>query len=233
MKFIVYNDQLFRYLNHPMPLPKDFTETAIISLIDDATQIGRHNVVIAKHYSLPKEEENLLKHIYPDGTVLTDITGKETLPLSYAQFNIIAIPVEHGSKEWALYQMQQGYSVRHNGFPDKFSRLAIIHDDVMMLSGTRKHKVAVRYCTVHMFLETDIPSDGWEIYDPGKGIMENDVSVTITGRIRPALSTHGKVSKNNFRLVSSRGESSVIAYAMCNEDIVNVVKEAIEIMEEQ
>jgi len=99
MKFIVYNGQLFRYLNCPMPLPKDFDETAIISLIDDATQIGKHNRVIAKHYSLPYDKENLLKHIYPDGTVLTDITGKETLPLSYAQFNIIAIPVEDKSKE--------------------------------------------------------------------------------------------------------------------------------------
>jgi len=168
IKFEKINGQLCRMLEQPIPLTEKSKFPCVVGYIKDDSFAGRLNKSIERNIGIDYIDTtfiaNAIKNnpLYRNARHAYDAGNMCIEPID--QLEILGYPVADGSKEWALWQMQNGKAVCHTKAPSiKYS------------VPTHYVKRSVREnCTDDMSIEVWLSGSdgfGWQIYTEPKPLL--------------------------------------------------------------
>ncbi len=156
IQFKEINGQLCKMLEKPVPLTPDAQFPCLVRLIQDDSPMGRYNKW-NHDYIISNAKSTAICHRFFASEKVACFDNYDGV--YYAALEIIGLPVAEGSKEWALYQMQQGKFVCHQ------KALSISY-----YKPTHYVKRKVRdNCTDDMSIEVWLNGadpTGWQLYEP-------------------------------------------------------------------
>jgi hypothetical protein len=134
MKFETINNQLCRMVE-PEPLTPDSPMPCVVRYIQDCSPMGRY---MKRKYAMVINTVAIVSRIGTDGRAYS---SDKIFVEEVEVLEIIGYPVEEGSAEWALWQMEQGKKVCHKSYTKKTTHCAI-NDESQVEIFTTPYSVA-------------------------------------------------------------------------------------------
>ena len=151
MKFETINGQLCRMVE-PEPLTDKSQFPCVVRLIQDETMLGKANIRACHPETLANKR--ICIELTDDGLFMD---GNYTY-----RYEIIGYPVADGSKEWALWQAENGKSFEHK--TAHHCRIFTMFSETE-LRVTNEEGEVVEFVDIDRFL-SEGAKDGWQLYEP-------------------------------------------------------------------
>jgi len=206
-KFEHIDGTLCIMLEQPIPLTKDETFPCVVkrkTINDDCIM-------------------HIIKKITAYGNII-DCNEYKCLAPQYESYEILGYPVQEGSKEWALWSLQQGNKIYNVilGIGD------IFHWNIEYQCPECKQRLFLDRQFYDDFMLSGLAT-GWQLYEPKPQPSEVIVHISLSGTVKPCNDGEEPWAF----VLRTKKDAVIIPFAMLDPDTRSLVEKLLKVQEKE